>query len=52
MFGIFKAVHNFDYFRYHKFCFALSIYLCVATAVVLPIKGLNYGVDFAGGILM
>lgn len=52
MFGLFKAVHNFDYFRFHKMCFALSIVLCVATAIALPIRGLNYGVDFAGGILM
>ncbi len=52
MFGLFKAVHSFDYFRYHKLCFALSIILCVATAIALPIRGLNYGVDFAGGILM
>lgn len=52
MFGLFKAVHNFDYFRFHKLCFALSIFLCVATAIMLPIRGLNYGVDFAGGILM
>lgn len=52
MFGIFKAVHNFDYFRYHKLCFALSIVLCIGTAVSLATRGLNYGVDFAGGILM
>lgn len=52
MFGLFKAVHNFDYFRFHKICFGVSIFLCLATAIALPIRGLNYGVDFAGGILM
>ena len=52
MFRLFKAVHSFDYFRFHKLCFALSVFLCVATAIALPIRGLNYGVDFAGGILM
>ncbi len=52
MFSLFKAVHNFDYFRYHKLCFALSILLCIGTAVSLATRGLNYGVDFAGGILM
>ena len=52
MLGLFKAVHSFDYFRYHKLCFALSILLCIVSAVSLATRGLNFGVDFAGGILM
>lgn len=49
---IFKSVHSFDYFRYHKLCFAISILLSLVTAVSLATKGLNYGVDFAGGVLI
>jgi preprotein translocase subunit SecF len=47
-----KTVPKLDYFRFHKLCFALSILLCVASVVSLATKGLNFGVDFAGGILI
>ena len=47
-----KSVPKLDYFRFHKLCFALSIVLCVGSVVSIATKGLNYGVDFAGGILM
>jgi len=45
-------VPNLDYFRFHKFCFALSAVLVVVSVVSLATRGLNYGVDFAGGILI
>ena len=45
-------VPNLDYFRFHKLCFALSIFLCAASLVSFATKGLNFGVDFAGGILI
>jgi preprotein translocase subunit SecF len=47
-----NKVPKVDYFRYHKLCFALSVVLCLASIVSLSIRGLNYGVDFAGGILI
>jgi preprotein translocase subunit SecF len=49
---ILRAVPKLDYFRFHKLCFALSLLLCVASVVSLATKGLNFGVDFAGGVLM
>jgi preprotein translocase subunit SecF len=45
-------VPKLDYFRFHKLCFALSIVLCLVSVVSLVTSGLNYGVDFAGGILI
>jgi len=47
-----NKVPNLDYFRFHKLCFALSIALCVISVISLATRGLNYGVDFAGGILV
>ncbi|MGQ0674718.1 MAG: protein translocase subunit SecF [Rhodospirillales bacterium] len=49
---ILKAVPKLDYFRFHKACFVLSIVLCAVSVVSLATRGLNYGVDFAGGILI
>ena len=47
-----KTVPKFDYFRWHLVCFAASIAMCLITAVSLATRGLNLGVDFAGGVLM
>jgi preprotein translocase subunit SecF len=47
-----NKVPSLDYFRFHKLCFALSIALCVISVISLATRGLNYGVDFAGGILV
>jgi preprotein translocase SecF subunit len=47
-----KSVPRLDYFRYHKLCFALSALLCVVSVVSIATKGFNFGVDFAGGILI
>jgi preprotein translocase subunit SecF len=47
-----KEVPKLDYFRFHKLCFALSIVLCVISVVSIATKGFNFGVDFAGGILI
>ena len=47
-----KKVPNLDFFRFHKLCFALSALLCLGSVVSLATQGLNFGVDFAGGILI
>jgi preprotein translocase subunit SecF len=47
-----KSVPKLDYFRFHKFCFALSAALCIISVISIATKGLNFGVDFAGGILV
>jgi preprotein translocase subunit SecF len=47
-----KTVPKLDYFRWHLVCFAVSIAMCVITAISLATRGLNLGVDFAGGVLM
>ena len=49
---ILRAVPTFDYFRFHKICFAVSIALTLITVGSLLTRGLNFGVDFAGGIVV
>jgi preprotein translocase SecF subunit len=49
---IIKTVPKLDFFRFHKLCFALSAVLCIVSVVSIATRGLNYGVDFAGGILI
>lgn len=43
---------SFDFFKPLRFWLAISILGVVATLVILPIRGLNYGVDFLGGTLI
>ncbi|MEZ5647707.1 MAG: protein translocase subunit SecF [Alphaproteobacteria bacterium] len=45
-------VPSLDFFRWHRACFALSIILCAISVISLATRGLSYGVDFAGGILI
>ena len=47
-----KKTPKLDFFRFHKMCFALSTVMCVASIVSILTLGLNFGVDFAGGILI
>src|SRR6185436_9627328 len=41
-----------DFMRWHRFTFALAVIMTLASVGLLFVKGLNFGIDFAGGILM
>jgi preprotein translocase subunit SecF len=41
-----------DFLRFRKIAAALSLILCVASAGLFFAKGLNFGIDFRGGILI
>jgi preprotein translocase subunit SecF len=49
---VLRKVPKADFFRWHKLCFALSAFLCVASVLSIAFRGLNYGVDFAGGVMI
>lgn len=41
-----------DFMSVRYFAFAFSAIALIASAVLIPIKGLNFGIDFAGGLLL
>ena len=41
-----------NFMRFHRITFAISVLMIVGSLVLIFTKGLNFGVDFAGGILM
>ena len=49
---VIKRIPNIDFMGLHKLGFALSAFLTVASIVLFLTAGLNYGIDFAGGVLV
>src|SRR5215469_11921315 len=49
---VIKRIPNIDFMGLHKIGFALSIFLTVASVVLFLTVGLNYGIDFSGGVLV
>src|SRR5690349_6223486 len=49
---VIKRIPNIDFMGLHKLGFALSIFLTVASVVLFLAVGLNYGIDFSGGVLV
>lgn len=43
---------KYDFMRFRRFAAILSVALCVASLGLFAVKGLNYGIDFEGGILL
>jgi preprotein translocase SecF subunit len=46
--------HNtrIDFLRFHKLTFVLSVVMVLGSIGLVMTKGLNFGIDFAGGIVM
>ncbi|MGD9536259.1 MAG: protein translocase subunit SecF [Alphaproteobacteria bacterium] len=43
---------NIPFMSFHKILISISIAVCIGFIAVLVVKGLNFGVDFTGGILI
>ncbi len=43
---------NIDFMKYHRLHHAISILLLIISITLVSVKGLNFGIDFAGGILI
>lgn len=51
-FDFFPHGTRIDFMRWKDICFGLSVLAMVGALVLVAVKGLNYGVDFKGGLLV
>ncbi|MEM8914959.1 MAG: protein translocase subunit SecF [Pseudomonadota bacterium] len=49
---IIPQVTNVDFISWHKIAFVVSLVLILASVALLVARGLNFGIDFRGGILL
>jgi preprotein translocase subunit SecF len=49
---VIRKTPNFDFMRLHRIGFAISLALGLLSVVLFFTNGLNYGIDFSGGILI
>jgi preprotein translocase subunit SecF len=51
-FQIFRTVPAFDFIGYRKIGFAFTLLGVLGTFISLSVNGLNFGIDFSGGVVM
>jgi preprotein translocase subunit SecF len=49
MLEIIKPGTNFDFIGFRRIAYAISLAMIVGSLVAVALRGLNYGIDFAGG---
>ena len=47
-----KKTPNIYFIEYRKYFFIFSLFLALISALSLQFKGLNFGIDFKGGLLL
>ncbi|HEY8540471.1 MAG TPA: protein translocase subunit SecF [Steroidobacteraceae bacterium] len=48
----FKKTPQIRFMARRKWCYAISLVLIVGTAALLAVRGLNFGLDFTGGVIV
>lgn len=51
-FQMFRTVPTYDFVGYRKLGFTITLIGILATFVSLAVNGLNFGIDFSGGVVM
>jgi preprotein translocase subunit SecF len=49
---VIRRTPKIDFMAWHKFGFAFSLLLTLSSVVLFATQGLNYGIDFVGGMLL
>jgi preprotein translocase subunit SecF len=49
---VIRRIPNIDFMGLRKFGFALSLFMTVGSIGLFAVNGLNYGIDFSGGIVI
>jgi preprotein translocase subunit SecF len=49
---VIRRTPKIDFMAWHKFGFALSLFLTLSSIALFATRGLNYGIDFVGGTLL
>ena len=49
---IFRKVPQIDFMAMRKVTGVASIIACVASIIIIAVRGLNFGLDFTGGTLV
>ncbi len=58
MMNLFRPLHlvppdtHINFMRIHRICFAFSLLITIASVASIVFKGFNFGIDFAGGIVL
>ena len=47
-----KRDYNFNVLKYRKWGYGFAILLLVMSFISFAVRGLNYGIDFQGGVLV
>ncbi|MGH7225614.1 MAG: protein translocase subunit SecF, partial [Gemmataceae bacterium] len=46
---VIRHIPNIDFMGWRKFGFAFSLVLTMGSILLFGVRGLNFGIDFAGG---
>ena len=49
---LFRSGRHHQFLRHRRISLAFSAFLIIASVIALTVRGLNYGIDFSGGILV